>query len=286
MINIVVELSKYVILTLMIVYTVLCYYLVVGKHASDRKGLLRSQITLTFFLDFTAFVVIFLKTFDFKVVIFYAEMMIYFAAILILYRRIYKNASMLLLNNMCMLLSVGFIMLCRLDIASANKQLLIVACGSAVALVIPVMIRKMKFLKDLTWVYAGLGIVLLGAVLVLAQTSYGAKLSLMGIQPSEVIKLTFVFFMASLLAREVTFKKVVLATVVACGNPGAFKRSWKRCNLFCSLSGADLCINQEAGIPLHWNCRRYSRRCSGISPVWSCKAACQCVERSYGSLSE
>ena len=68
MINIVVELSKYVILTLMIVYTVLCYYLVVGKHASDRKGLLRSQITLTFFLDFTAFVVIFLKTFDFKVV--------------------------------------------------------------------------------------------------------------------------------------------------------------------------------------------------------------------------
>ena len=207
MINIVVELSKYVILTLMIVYTVLCYYLVVGKHASDRKGLLRSQITLTFFLDFTAFVVIFLKTFDFKVVIFYAEMM--------LYRRIYKNASMLLLNNMCMLLSVGFIMLCRLDIASANKQLLIVACGSAVALVIPVMIRRMKFLKDLTWVYAGLGVVLLGAVLVLAQTSYGAKLSLMGIQPSEVIKLTFVFFMASLLAREVTFKKVVLATIVA-----------------------------------------------------------------------
>ena len=60
-----------------------------------------------------------------------------------------------------------------------------------------------------------IGIVLLAAVLVLASTSYGAKLSLMGIQPSEVIKLTFVFFMASLLAREVTFKKVVLATVVA-----------------------------------------------------------------------
>ena len=215
MINIVVELSKYVILTLMIIYTILCYYLVVGKHASDRKGLLQTQISLTFFLDFTAFLVVFLKTFDFKVVVFYAEMMVYFAAILILYRRIYKNASMLLLNNMCMLLSVGFIMLCRLDIASANKQLLIVACGSAVALVIPVMIRKMKFLKDLTWIYAGVGVVLLAAVLVLAQTSYGAKLSLMGIQPSEVIKLTFVFFMASLLAREVTFKKVVLATVVA-----------------------------------------------------------------------
>ena len=71
-------------------------------------------------------------------------------------------------------------MLCRLSLPSATKQLLIVAAGSAVSLVIPVMIRKMKFLKDLTWAYAGIGIVLLAAVLVLASTSYGAKLSLTG----------------------------------------------------------------------------------------------------------
>ena len=225
MINIIVELSKYVILTLMIIYTLLCFYLVTGKPQKNRRGFLRSQITLTFFLDFVSFLVIFLQTFEFKVVFFYVEMMAYFAVILILYRRIYKNASMLLLNNMCMLLSIGFIMLCRLDLASANKQLLIVACGSAVALVIPVKIRRMKFLKDLTWVYAGIGVILLAAVLVLAQTSYGAKLSLMGIQPSEVIKLTFVFFMASLLAREVTFKKVVLATVVAGLHVGILVRS-------------------------------------------------------------
>ena len=142
-------------------------------------------------------------------------MMIFFAAIQILYRIIYKEASLLLLNNMCMLLSVGFIMLCRLSLPSATKQLLIVAAGSAVSLVIPVMIRKMKFLKDLTWIYAGIGIVLLAAVLVLASTSYGAKLSLMGIQPSEVIKITFVFFMASLLCTKVDFRKVVMATIVA-----------------------------------------------------------------------
>ena len=152
---------------------------------------------------------------DFRVILFYIEMMIFFAAIQILYRIIYQNASLLLLNNMCMLLSVGFIMLCRLSLPSATKQLLIVAAGSAVSLVIPVMIRIMKFLKDLTWAYAGIGIVLLAAVLVLASTSYGAKLSLMGIQPSEVIKITFVFFMASLLCTKVDFRKVVLATIVA-----------------------------------------------------------------------
>ena len=186
MINVITELSKYVILTLMIVYTFHCFYMVWRQDEEEKRELLHQQLT-----------------------------MIFFAAIQILYRIIYPNASLLLLNNMCMLLSVGFIMLCRLSLPSATKQLLIVAAGSAVSLVIPVMIRKMKFLKDLTWAYAGIGIVLLAAVLVLASTSYGAKLSLMGIQPSEVIKITFVFFMASLLCTKVDFRKVVLATIVA-----------------------------------------------------------------------
>ena len=211
MINVITELSKYVILTLMIVYTCHCFYMVWRQD----EELLHQQLTMIFFIDFTAFLVIYLKSMDFRVILFYIEMMIFFAAIQILYRIIYQNASLLLLNNMCMLLSVGFIMLCRLSLPSATKQLLIVAAGSAVSLVIPVMIRKMKFLKDLTWAYAGIGIVLLAAVLVLASTSYGAKLSLMGIQPSEVIKITFVFFMASLLCTKVDFRKVVLATIVA-----------------------------------------------------------------------
>ena len=153
MINVITELSKYVILTLMIVYTFHCFYMVWRQDEEEKRELLHQQLTMIFFIDFTAFLVIYLKSMD---------------------------------------LSVGFIMLCRLSLPSATKQLLIVAAGSAVSLVIPVMIRKMKFLKDLTWAYAGIGIVLLAAVLVLASTSYGAKLSLMGIQPSEVIKITFV----------------------------------------------------------------------------------------------
>nr|WP_294524446.1 FtsW/RodA/SpoVE family cell cycle protein [uncultured Blautia sp.] len=215
MINIIVELSKYVILTLMIVYTFHCFYMVRRQDKEEQREMLRRQLMLIFFIDFTAFLVIYLKTFEFSVILFYVEMMAYFALVQILYRIIYKNASLLLLNNMCMLLSIGFIMLCRLDIKSATRQLLIVAAGSVAALLIPVMIRKMKFLKNLTWVYAGIGVVLLAAVFLLAQTSYGAKLSLMGIQPSEAIKISFVFFMAALLWRDVTLKKVIQATVIA-----------------------------------------------------------------------
>ena len=66
---------------------------------------------------------------------------VYKRQVQILYRIFYKKASLLLLNNMCMLLSVGFIMLCRLDIATATKQLVIAAAASGIALIIPVMIR-------------------------------------------------------------------------------------------------------------------------------------------------
>lgn len=215
MINVIVELSKYLILTLMIIYTFHCFYTVRQQDEEEKNSMLRQQLILIFFMDFTAFLVIYLKTFDFNMIIFYIEMMVFFAVIQILYRIFYKKASLMLLNNMCMLLSVGFIMLCRLDIETAVKQLVIAAAASGIALIIPVMIRKMRFLRKLTWLYAGIGIILLAAVFLLAQTSYGAKLSLMGVQPSEVIKITFVFFLASVLSRDTGFRTVVQATVVA-----------------------------------------------------------------------
>ena len=215
MINVIVELSKYIILTLMIVYTFHCFYAVRQPDNDERNELLQRQLTLIFSMDFMAFLVIYLKTFDFKVVQFYVEMLGFFAIIQILYRIFYKKASLLLLNNMCMLLSIGFIMLCRLDITTANKQLLIASAANIIALVIPVMIRKMRFLRKLTWIYAAIGIILLAAVFVLARTSYGAKLSLLGVQPSEAIKITFVFFLASFLSRDISFRAVIQVSVVA-----------------------------------------------------------------------
>ena len=278
MINVIVELSKYVILTLMVIYTFHCFYLVKQQSEEERNESLRQQLMLIFFMDFTAFLVIYLKTGKFQVVLFYIEMMAFFAGIQILYRIFYKKASILLLNNMCMLLSVGFIMLCRLDVSTATRQLVIVAGVNVVALIVPVLIRKMKFLKDLTWVYAGIGIVLLAAVFVLAKTSYGAKLSLMGIQPSEAIKITFVFFMAALLRKG--------SGGTACGDSCTFQRPWKCSNLLCGISCDDLCGIQKCGISGTWSCRRICRGSCRISSVWPCASESDSLEGSHGGISE
>jgi len=286
MINVIVELSKYVILTLMVIYTFHCFYLVKQQSEEERNESLRQQLMLIFFMNFTAFLVIYLKTGKFQVVLFYVEMMAFFAGIQILYRIFYKKASILLLNNMCMLLSVGFIMLCRLDVSTATRQLVIVAGVNVVALIVPVLIRKMKFLKDLTWVYAGIGIVLLAAVFVLAKTSYGAKLSLMGIQPSEAIKITFVFFMAALLRKGADFSKVIQTTVVAGGDSCTFQRPWKCSDLLCGISCDDLCGIQKCGISGTWSCRRICRGSCRISSVWPCASESDSLEGSHGGISE
>ena len=51
MINVIVELSKYVILTLMVIYTFHCFYLVKQQSEEERNESLRQQLMLIFFMD-------------------------------------------------------------------------------------------------------------------------------------------------------------------------------------------------------------------------------------------
>ena len=86
MINVIIELSKYLILTLMILYTFQCFHMFRYTDEQEKRHLLRKQIMLTFFMNFTAFLNIYLITEDFEVILFYVEMTGLFAAVQILFR--------------------------------------------------------------------------------------------------------------------------------------------------------------------------------------------------------
>ena len=154
-----------------------------------------------------------------KSVAFYLVQVILLGGIILLYTKIYPKISRLVVNNMCMLLTIGFIILTRLSFQRAIKQCVIVTGSILISLVIPVVIRKMKKLADWTYLYAGIGICALFLVLVLASTSGGAKLGFtiagIGIQPSEFVKISFVFFVASRLQKSTEFKDVVVTTIIA-----------------------------------------------------------------------
>ncbi len=119
-----------------------------------------------------------------------------------------------------MLLSIGFIMITRLNPDSAKRQFLIVAAATIIAMIIPIMIKKMTFLKKWALFYAVAGIGLLAFVLVFGDRVNGAKINInigsFAFQPSEFVKIIFVFFVASrLYKKSAQFKDHVITTAIA-----------------------------------------------------------------------
>ena len=127
---------------------------------------------------FIAFLVLYLKMEEEQLMFFWGSQVLYLLAVQVMVRNLYPQASKLLLNNMCLLIAIGFIMITRLSYDQSIKQFQIIVVSTVIALFVPVIIRKMKILQKWTWFYAVLGIGMLAVVAVLAQSSYGAKLSI------------------------------------------------------------------------------------------------------------
>ena len=62
MLNLIIELSKYFLLILIVLYTFESFTVFKYEDDYDKRYILRKQLLLIVFLDFTAFLVIFLKT--------------------------------------------------------------------------------------------------------------------------------------------------------------------------------------------------------------------------------
>lgn len=219
MTRLIIEISRYVLIALMVIYTLQCYLAFFRKDEDAREFLFLRQNVVMFCIHFVAFMVFYLKMERPMLLYFYGAQVLYLLATLVFFRNLYPRASKLIINNMCMLITVGFIMLTRLSYDQATKQFMILVAGTVIALIIPVIIRKMRILTKWAWVYAILGIGLLGVVAVMARSTYGAKLSLtvggITLQPSEFVKILFVFFVAGMLAKSVAFKNVVVTTALA-----------------------------------------------------------------------
>ena len=219
MVNIIVQLSKYLMILMIIMYTYLCFS-IFGYYDPDKKSrCLRKQNVLMFVMHLTAFLVMFLVKKDVKLLALYLMQVTLLGGTIVLYMFIYPRVSRLVVNNMCMLLSIGFIMITRLNYDKAAKQYLIAAGGLVLCMVIPVIIRKFKLLSEWRIFYGGLGIVSLAAVIVVGKVSNGAMLGFtvagVNIQPSELVKIVFVFFVASSFKRSTEFRDLVVTTVVA-----------------------------------------------------------------------
>lgn len=204
---------------LIAIYAFQCFTVFTYEDSKTKNKVFRNQNVVMFMIHFMAFIGMYFKTGENKILIFYFVQVLMLIAIIWLYTKCYPKISRLLVNNMCMLLTIGLIMITRLSYNKAVKQCMIVAASVAVSLVVPIIIRKVKGLAQLRILYAFVGIAALGAVLIIGQVSGGAKLGFefggFGVQPSEFVKILFVFFTAASLNRSTSFGDVVITTIIA-----------------------------------------------------------------------
>ena len=206
MINLFVDGSRYVMAILMVFYTYLNFRYF-GVDEERKRRLCKRQNRLMFLIHFLAYAVIYLKTEDLRMVVFYAAQVLFFLVYILFYRVLYRNVSRILVNNVCMLLCVGFIILARLSLDKAIRQFVIVVISAVITWLVP------------AWFYAVLGLALLTVVCLVGNTSFGAQLSIsiagVAIQPSEFVKISFVFFVAAMFYQSVELKQVMRTTIVA-----------------------------------------------------------------------
>lgn len=217
--QVITEFSKYLIALFASFYTYECFAVFRYQTEGERSGIYIRQYIFMFLVHVSCFLPIYVKTGRVEYIFFFIFQQIAMYTTIVLYHLIYPAANRLVINNMCFLTSVGFMILTRLSYDRAVRQFAIAVFSSVIALMIPELIQRVKSWRDFTWVYGGVGIAALGAVLLLGAVTHGAKLSfsLFGIrvQPSEFIKILFSCFIASLLCRSRSFWNVALSAVAA-----------------------------------------------------------------------
>ncbi len=217
--NLVVELSKYIIIILFAIYTIYSFTAFRGSNKNRKNRIYRKQVTIMIMIHLICYLLLYLNTQNIKILILYAAELAFIIMALTLYQLVYKKLSRLILNNMLMLLVISFVMLTRISFDSAIRQFGIVCASTLLCLVVPILIDKFRYFDRMGWIYAIIGIIFLLLVFVVGEEKNGAKnwidIAGFGLQPSEFVKIIFVFFAAALLAKTTKFMDVVKITAVA-----------------------------------------------------------------------
>ncbi len=201
-------------------YTYDCFAVLRAHQKEEyREELYSHQSMYNYLFLLLANLILFVSTRDILVLFMMSCEMVLFLAIHLIYHKIYDRASLLLANNMRMLLSISLVILTRLSGDSAIRQMMVAAVSLLLTCLIPLLIQKIKFWNRLTYAYAVVGIAGLIVVAAAGRTVNGAKLNLsfggVTVQLSEFIKILFVFFIACMLYQSTAKRQLIITAVVA-----------------------------------------------------------------------
>lgn len=215
----IVEMARYVIILLFALYTFYSFRAFAGHNKQRQNRVFAAQRTLTLLLHTVMSAILIMENKDIMYVRLWAAEFAFYLIFIKVYQACYKGLSKLVLNNMMMCMMVGFVILGRLASDYAVHQIILAAAAMVLCIFVPLIIEKFRVLEKMGWYFAVIGIVFLMLVFVIGVEKYGSRnwISVGGIaiQPSEFVKILYVFFMASLLSQTTKFKHIVIISAVA-----------------------------------------------------------------------
>lgn len=220
MVNILIHLSKYFLMLCMAFYVLHGFIVFKYSKYEDQKGFFVMQNIFMVMIHACGYGVIYLCQEDMNILYLYMLEQFMTIAFIILFKVIYSTGNVLILNNMCMLTTISFIILARLSKSKCYKQFIIVAAGFILALIIPFFVRFFKTIfVPITFLTGSLGIAILGLVLIMGSVTYGSKISFtiknVTFQPSEIIKILFVIFISAMFYKSRSIIQILITAAVA-----------------------------------------------------------------------
>ena len=145
--RIIIEICRYLIIICMSIYTIQCFAVFRFGNEYDRKGIYLRQNFFMVLVHFMGFLSLYAQKGDIRYLRAYLIQQIGILVILAAYRIIYPRANTLIINNMCMLITIGLLILTRISYNKAMRQFYIVAGSVAVTLVVPYVISRIRFFE-------------------------------------------------------------------------------------------------------------------------------------------
>lgn len=217
--EIITEVLRYGTILLILTYTVIAVCLTWDRKNRAGNPYSYVMIGCLFLIQIFLGITCYIMKPEIKMLIFYAVLVAYTAAILILYRLFYSKGSLILLSHMCMLVTIGLTVITRLSFGKGVRQFGLLTLATVGAGLVPIIMSRFKLLRKMAWFYGSIGIGLLLIVLLAGEKTNGAKLSIeifdIAFQPSEFVKIVFVFFVAAMFEHGAGFRQVAKTSVMA-----------------------------------------------------------------------
>jgi cell division protein FtsW (lipid II flippase) len=187
-------------------------------YQNDQEDLhyyYKAQRGTILLMHFIGFIILVLYSDDaLNYLLLYVQQVIFYLVVWLIINKFYKKTNHLIWNIVLYLLNISFIILTRLSYGVGLRQFRIAILGFALALVIPILIAKVQFIQRLTWGYMIGAITLL---LLVNDTINGASnwitYGSFNFQPSELVKILYLLFLASFFRESITWGRLILSAL-------------------------------------------------------------------------